>query len=68
MLVGFVGSGIGMFVLARHLTGSVGPSLVATTVFTALPYRIEHLMHLELQWAMFVPLSLWSACFSGCSS
>ena len=60
LLVGFVGSAIGMFVLARHLTGSVGPSLVATTVFTALPYRIEHLMHLELQWAMFIPLSLWA--------
>ena len=60
LLAGFVGSGIGMFVLARHLTGSVGPSLVAATVFTALPYRIEHLMHLELQWAMFVPLALWA--------
>jgi len=60
LLVGFVGSAVGMFVLARHLTGSIGPSLVATTVFTALPYRIEHLMHLELQWAMFIPLSLWA--------
>jgi hypothetical protein len=60
LLLGFVGSGVGMFVLARHLTGSTAASLVATTIFTALPYRIEHLMHLELQWAMFIPLSLWA--------
>ena len=60
LLAGVVGSGVGMFVLARHLTGETGPSLVATAVFTALPYRVEHVMHLELQWAMFVPLSLWS--------
>jgi hypothetical protein len=60
LAMGFVGSGVGMFVLARHLSGANGPALVATTIFTALPYRIEHLMHLELQWAMFVPLSLWA--------
>jgi hypothetical protein len=60
LLLGFVGSGVGMFILARHLTGSVAPSLVATTVYTALPYRIEHLMHLEMQWAMFIPLALWA--------
>lgn len=60
LLLGFVGSGAGMYVLARHLSGANGPALIATTVFTALPYRTEHLMHLELQWAMFVPLSLWA--------
>lgn len=60
LLAGFVGSGAGMFILARHLTGDTGASLVATAVFTALPYRIEHAMHLEMQWAMFVPLSLWA--------
>lgn len=61
LLVGFVGSGVGMYVLARHLTGEIWPALVATMVFTALPYRVEHLMHLEMQWAMFIPLSLWAA-------
>jgi hypothetical protein len=60
LLAGFVGSGIGMFVLARHLTGATAPSLVAVTIFTGFPYRIEHVMHLELQWAMFIPLSLWA--------
>ncbi len=60
LLGGFAGSGIAMFVLARHLTGRTGPSLLAAAIFTMLPYRIEHFMHLELQWAMFVPLTLWA--------
>lgn len=60
LFIGFVGSGVGMYVLARHLTGAKGPSLVATAIFVALPYRFEHLMHLELQWAMFIPLSFWA--------
>jgi hypothetical protein len=60
LLVGFAGSGAGMYVLARHLTGDPAASLVATTLFTSLPYRIEHVMHVELQWAMFVPLTLWA--------
>jgi hypothetical protein len=49
-----------MFVLARHLTGATGPALVAAAIFTMAPYRIEHMMHLELQWAMFVPLTFWA--------
>ena len=60
LLGGFAGSGVAMFVLARHLTARTGPSLVAAAIFTMLPYRIEHFMHLELQWAMFVPLTFWA--------
>ena len=60
LLAGFIGSGVAMFVLTRHLTGSVVPSLVAAAVVTMLPYRIEHVMHLELQWTMFVPLTWWA--------
>ena len=59
-LAGFAGSGIAMFVLARHVTGSIGAALVAAAVFTMAPYRIEHVMHLELQWAMFVPFTFWA--------
>ena len=32
----------------------------AAAVFTMAPYRIEHFMHLELQWAMWVPLTFWA--------
>jgi len=60
LLGGFAGSGVAMFVLARHLTARTAPSLVAAAIFTMLPYRIEHFMHLELQWAMFIPLTFWA--------
>lgn len=60
LLVGFAGSGLAMFVLVRHLTGRTGAAIVAAVVFTMAPYRIEHFMHLELQWAMFMPLTYWA--------
>jgi hypothetical protein len=49
-----------MFVLARHLVHSTGPALVSAAIYTMAPYRTEHVMHLELQWAMWVPLTLWA--------
>lgn len=58
--VGFVGSGVAMFVLARHLIGRTGPALVSAAAFTLTQYRIEHVMHLELQWTMWIPLVLWA--------
>ena len=58
---GFTLSGAAMFVLARHLTESTPSSLVAVVIFVMLPYRVEHLMHLELQWALFIPLTFWAA-------
>lgn len=60
LFAGFAGSAIAMFVLARYVTGATGPALVAAAVFTLAPYRVEHAMHLELQWAMFVPLTFWA--------
>src|SRR4029077_472556 len=60
LLAGFAGSGLAMFLLARDLTGAVWPALIAATVFVLAPYRIEHVMHLELQWAMWIPLTFWA--------
>ena len=60
MLGGMVASGLAAFVLARHLTGAAMPALIAAAVFTMAPYRVAHFMHLELQWAMWVPLTLWA--------
>jgi hypothetical protein len=60
-LAGFVGSGVAMFVLVRYLTGAAGPAVIAATIFTMAPYRIEHAMHLELQWTMWMPLAFWAA-------
>ncbi len=60
LALGIAGSGLAMFVLARHLTGAVAPALVSAAAFTLAPYRLEHIMHLELQWAMWIPLTLWA--------
>jgi hypothetical protein len=60
LLGGIVSSGVGMFVLARHLTGDLDAALVSAVVFTLAPYRVEHFMHLELQWTVWMPLSLWA--------
>ena len=60
LLAGIAGSGAAMFVLARSVTGSLLPSLVASAIFELAPYRIEHFMHLELQWTMWMPLTFWA--------
>jgi hypothetical protein len=59
-LSGFAFSGIGMFILVRSLTGSVGAALVAGFVFAFLPFRFIHYAHLELQMAQWMPLCLWA--------
>jgi hypothetical protein len=60
LLTGLIGSGVSMFVLARYLIGSTGAALVGAAVFMMVPYRIEHIAHLELQWAMWMPLGFWA--------
>lgn len=60
LLTGIVSSGVGMFVLARHLTHDPDAALVSAAVFTLAPYRIEHFMHLELQWTVWMPLTFWA--------
>ena len=61
LLGGIAASGVSMFVLARYLTGSVAAAMVSAAIFTMAPYRIEHFMHLELQWTMWMPLAFWAA-------
>ncbi len=50
-------SGAAMFALARYLTGSRAAAIVAGIVFAFAPYRAEHIMHMELQWTMWMPLA-----------
>jgi hypothetical protein len=57
---GMVASGLGMFVLVRYLTHNPDAALVSAAIFTVAPYRVEHFMHLELQWTMWMPLTLWA--------
>ena len=49
--------GAAMFALARYLTGSTAAGIVAGIIFAYAPYRFEHYMHMELQWAMWAPLA-----------
>ena len=51
-------SGWTMFLYARHLTDRVSGSLLAGMVFAFVPFRFDHLHHLELQATMFLPLVL----------
>lgn len=60
LLGGMVASGLGMFVLVRHLAKSDHAALVSAVIFTIAPYRIEHIVHLELQWTMWMPLAFWA--------
>jgi hypothetical protein len=58
MLLPIAASGLAMFALAWHLTGSRGAGLLAGIAFAYAPYRFEHLMHMELQWTIWMPLAL----------
>ena len=55
LLGAIVCSAAAMFALVRHLTGSRGAALLAGTIFAFAPYRFEHIMHMELQWTMWMP-------------
>ena len=57
MLGGVALSGAAMFALGLSLTGSRGAGLIAGAIFAFAPYRVEHAMHMELQWAMWMPLA-----------
>ena len=58
LLGGMVTSGATMFLLVRYLTGNIPAALLSGAIFTIAPYRIEHFMHLELQWTAWMPLTL----------
>jgi hypothetical protein len=58
--VGVIASAVGAYVLARRLTGHTGAALVAGLVFAFSPFRRDHFVHLELQWAQWIPLALWA--------
>jgi len=58
MLLGaIVASAATMFLLVHYLTRSRGAALLAGTIFAFAPYRFEHIMHMELQWTMWIPLA-----------
>jgi len=58
MLISFVLSGWGMYLLALHLTGSRVAGLLSGTIFAFCPYRMAHLGagHLPLMGTQWLPL------------
>jgi hypothetical protein len=50
LAAGFIGSGLALFMAARALQISSAAALVGAAIFTLAPYRMEHIVHLELQW------------------
>jgi hypothetical protein len=61
MLSTFILSGITMFYWVRELTGSFQASVVASTAYALLPYRIAHMLagHLNLAAIQWFPLFFW---------
>jgi hypothetical protein len=51
-------SGWAMWRYAFYLTGHHGAAILAGIVFAFVPYRFDHLHHLELQATIFLPLTL----------
>jgi hypothetical protein len=61
LLLGVIAaSGVGMFVLARYLWGNTHAAVVAGLIFAFAPYRFSHFMHMELQWAVWMPWAFWA--------
>ena len=51
LALGLVSSGVALYWVATRWGISRWGAAVAATVFSLAPYRIEHINHLELQWA-----------------
>ena len=58
LLASIATSGWAMFVYALSLTGSTAGALAAGVVFAFVPYRFDHIHHLELHATFFLPLTL----------
>jgi hypothetical protein len=55
----FVLSGLGVYLLARSLTGNARAAFVAGLLFAFCPYRIAQLSHLQILSTQWMPLTLY---------
>lgn len=58
LLIAFAGNGIAMYFLARRLTGNRWAALAGALVFAAAPFRFQHVGHIGLSTAFWMPLAL----------
>lgn len=59
-LSAIVFSGLGMTVLVRDLTRNTSAGVIAGIVFAFLPFRIDHISHLQMQLTQWIPLTMWA--------
>ena len=58
LLLSIALSGWAMWRYMLHLTGHSGAAILAGIIFAFVPYRFDHMHHLELQATIFLPLTL----------
>ena len=58
LLGAIVTGGLGAFALVRYLTGRTDAAIVAAVIFALSPHRLDHIDHLEMHFAAFMPLAL----------
>lgn len=51
-------AGLAMYACARYLSSSHWGALAAAIMFVGAPLRLDHVMHLELLWSAFLPLTV----------
>lgn len=59
LLIAFIGNGLAMYLLGRHLTGNRAAAVAGALVFAVAPFRFEHLGHVGLSTAFWLPLALY---------
>jgi hypothetical protein len=59
LLGAIAASGVGAFVLARHVSGSSAAGVAAGIILPSR-HRFDHYMHMELQWAIWIPWAFWA--------
>ncbi|HVT44969.1 MAG TPA: DUF4214 domain-containing protein [Thermoanaerobaculia bacterium] len=58
--LGFTFSGYGAFVLTREITRSKAAALVAGLVYAFVPFRFDHISHLQIIWGGWLPIVLYA--------
>ena len=58
LMAGLIGSALGAYVLCLSITHDRAAAFLGGLIFAFAPYRFAHIGHLELQWAMWMPLAV----------
>ena len=59
-ILSYVLAGIGMYLLAKWLTGNRLAAAVAGVTFAFCPFRLSHVSHLQILFYGWMPIGLWA--------